>query len=134
MLTAHAENLECALVWETDGAAHTDRTCVSGVDRTALPGGLGEALAGVALLTHTTQISHEELATRVLPALELLRYREYAQLWDLSSLKGLAAIDAEIGRQALMIGYVNAYLATAVLALALIPLALCLRQPRRRDA
>ncbi len=70
----------------------------------------------------------------MLPTNELLRYREYAAQWDLSSLESLAAIDAEVARQALMIGYTNIYLATSVFALLLIPLAMCLKHPPRRRA
>ena len=48
---------------------------------------------------------------------------------DLDSPSGLAALSAEISRQAQLIAYVNSYLCIAVAAALVLPLILLLRKP-----
>ena len=47
--------------------------------------------------------------------------------WNVESARGLAALSHEINRQALMIGYNDAFLFLAVTALAMLPLVLLVR-------
>ncbi len=53
-------------------------------------------------------------------------------LWSLESLRGLAALSGEVGRQAFMIGYINAFTAYTVLSIAILPLVFFVRVPARR--
>ncbi len=50
----------------------------------------------VTVLTRSVQVNHEELAAHVVPGNEALAHGEYADVWDLYELQGLAAIDGEI--------------------------------------
>jgi DHA2 family multidrug resistance protein len=58
-----------------------------------------------------------------------LAFDGIAGAWDVSSSGGLAALSAEVGRQANMIGYINAYYAYALLAIAVLPLVFLARRP-----
>ena len=49
--------------------------------------------------------------------------------FDLGSTRGLAALSAEISRQAEIIAYVNAYLFIAIAAALVLPLILVLKKP-----
>ena len=84
--------------------------------------------ASVVVLTRTSQTNREELAAHVDPTNELLRFPEYAELWDLDVLENLAAIQIEISKQAMMIGYVNVYWMLAVLSICTLPLVLLVRR------
>jgi DHA2 family multidrug resistance protein len=81
----------------------------------------------VTILGRTLQISHEELASRVVPGIETLQSMQWTVPWRLTDVEGLAVIKAEVAQQALMIGYVNVYWATGIYALVVLPLALLLR-------
>jgi len=50
--------------------------------------------------------------------------------WSAESAQGLAALSGEIGRQAAMIGYINAFKAYAFASLAVLPLILLVRVPK----
>ena len=51
--------------------------------------------------------------------------------WSLETVSGLAALSGEVGRQAFMIGYINAFTAYTVLSLAILPLVFFVRVPKR---
>ena len=82
----------------------------------------------VTVLTRSVQVNHEELAAHVVPGSETLAHGEYADVWDLYELQGLAAIDGEITLQAYMIGYTNVFRGLMVSALVVIPLVLFMRR------
>ena len=63
------------------------------------------------------------------PFNEALIYDNVVGGWDTSSVKGLAGIGAEIGRQASLIGYTNVYLGYALCALLVMPLVFLARRP-----
>ena len=75
-----------------------------------------------AVLTRTAQISHAVLSEYVNPYNELFRYSFIRELWNPAEANGLAALDAEITRQATMIAYNNSFYATALVSLAMLPL------------
>ena len=52
--------------------------------------------------------------------------------WSADSTRGLAALGSEIGRQAAMIGYINAFKAYAVASAAVLPLIILVRVPKRQ--
>jgi len=60
----------------------------------------------------------------------MLRLPNVQAIWNLHTLHGLAALNAEITRQAEMIAYNNVFKLLMVLTLAIVPLILMLRQAR----
>ena len=54
--------------------------------------------------------------------------------YDITTQTGLAVLNGEVGRQAAMIAYVDAFHITAILCLACVPLLLLVRSPRRQPA
>ena len=83
--------------------------------------------ASVTALGTTFQMSHEELAGRLTPTNELLALADWSIGWNFVEPAALAAMQAEVSQQALMIGYTNVYWATAIYAVAVVPFALMLR-------
>jgi len=82
------------------------------------------------LVVHMTQASHGELSPNI------SRYNESLSLpWvrgalDLADPQSLAAIEAEVARQAAMLGYVDSFLAFSATALVVLPLILLVRWKR----
>ena len=66
----------------------------------------------------------------MVPTNELLHFPEYAEAWDLDTLENLMSLQAEISKQALMIGYVNVYWLLAILSLCMLPLVFLVRRAR----
>jgi DHA2 family multidrug resistance protein len=96
----------------------------------SLGSSIGIAVA-LATLIRTAGISRSVLVEAISPFNEILRSQPLPGGGDLGDLSSLLALDAEVGRQALMIGYVDVFYLcaiTSVLALPLIPL---LGTPRR---
>ena len=58
---------------------------------------------------------------------EGLRYVTSQTVWDIESLRGLAALSSELQRQSLMIGYINAFKMFAITSFLAIPLILLLK-------
>jgi len=80
-----------------------------------------------ALLTRNTQIMHSRLAEHITLYGGHLRP---AAPYSLSTLPGLAALDASVTRQAQMIAYNNDFKLLLVLSLVILPLVLLLKPPR----
>ena len=76
-----------------------------------------------------TQINHAELNEFVNPFNELLRYPHLATVWDIGSHAGLAVLQGEIGRQATMIGYNNAFIIIAAVMIVMAPFVVFFRRP-----
>ena len=83
----------------------------------------------VALFSRSLQINTAELGAHVYHANERLLFPEYA-LFDLGKRTGLASVQAEIGQQALAIGYANMFWLMMWVSLAALPLLVLL--PYRR--
>ena len=88
----------------------------------SLSSSIGIAVS-VTLLGRSTQTSSEELAAHVVPTNERLWFPEYAD-WDLDTIESLAAIQAEVAQQALMIAYVNVFWMLGAVCIAAIPVVL----------
>ncbi len=79
----------------------------------------------VTTVIRTSNINYAELSERISPFNEVLSYPGLLGAWNVDSVRGLAAVSGEIQRQALMIGYINAfglYTLTSLGVLALIML------------
>ena len=76
------------------------------------------------------QTSHEELTAHVSPFNQAFRGASPGQSWNLAEAGDLAALSVEIGRQATMIAFTNAFYLSAVIGLAVLPLILMLRVRR----
>jgi MFS transporter, DHA2 family, multidrug resistance protein len=92
-------------------------------------GSLGISIGENVLVT-SIQTNHSTIAEYASPYNPMLRLPAVRHIWDLHSLHGLAALNAEITRQAEMIAYNNVFRLLMVLTLALIPLLLILRNNR----
>ncbi|WP_454830302.1 DHA2 family efflux MFS transporter permease subunit [Paraburkholderia xenovorans] len=86
-------------------------------------------------LTRNTQIAHSSLVEHVSIYNPLARTDALPSLWDLHSASGLAALNAEVTRQASMIAYVDDFKLLFILTLVVIPfLALMRPAAARPDA
>jgi DHA2 family multidrug resistance protein len=83
----------------------------------------------VLVFLRSKSISYSELAEFITPFRFVTNYPGTLESWDLGSVAGLMGLSGEIGRQAAMVGYINAFLMMALTAAAAIPLALLLRRP-----
>ncbi len=90
---------------------------------------IGVSIA-LAVLTRSNAGNHATLVEHVSPYNEALRLAPASPLWDMSSASGLAAIEAEIARQAAMIAYVNDFYLLAIASLLGLPLLLLVKTPR----
>ncbi|NQW08767.1 MAG: DHA2 family efflux MFS transporter permease subunit [Alphaproteobacteria bacterium] len=76
----------------------------------------------IALALRTARVSYAELVTHASPINEALVFQQGLQgSWSLESVGALAGLSGEIGRQALMIGYLNAFFVFGLTAFAVIP-------------
>jgi DHA2 family multidrug resistance protein len=82
------------------------------------------------LVVHMTQANHAELSPHVSPYNESLSLPWVRGPMDLADQQSLAAIEAEIARQASMIGYLDSFWAFSATALAVLPLILLVRWKR----
>ena len=83
----------------------------------------------VALFSRNLQVNTAELGAHVYHANERLLFPEYA-MFDLGNRTGLASMQAEIGEQALAIGYANMFWLMMWLSLAALPLLVLLPYKR----
>ncbi len=84
----------------------------------------------IALLSQNTQINHATLAENVTPYNKLFRFPDLPSVWSLANPAGLAALDAEINRQAAMIAYINDFKLMMIVTLLAVPLLLAMRVSR----
>jgi DHA2 family multidrug resistance protein len=88
----------------------------------------------VVVVLRTSKLNYAGLTEFVSPYNEALGFPSAMGLWDVGSLTGLARIGGEIQRQALMIGYVNAFWLYMAASLAVTLPALLVRRGRARPA
>ena len=82
------------------------------------------------LVVRMTQASHAELSQHVSPYNEALSLPWVRGTLDLADPASLAGVQAEIARQASMIGYLDSFLAFSATALLVLPLILLVRWNR----
>jgi DHA2 family multidrug resistance protein len=86
----------------------------------------------VAALAENTQAVHSRLVEGLRPDNPLAQAPYLAAPFSLSTPHGLAALNAEVTRQAAMVAYIDDFKLMMLIALASIPLLLLLREARRR--
>jgi DHA2 family multidrug resistance protein len=86
----------------------------------------------VAIVLHTGQQNYARMTEFVNQFNHLLIDPTWSGPWGLESLPGIASLGREVGRQASMIGYINAFTAYTVLSLAVLPLVFFVRVPGRK--
>jgi MFS transporter, DHA2 family, multidrug resistance protein len=83
-----------------------------------------------ALLIQNTQIVHSRLIEHLRPDNPLAQGPLLAPPFDLTTPSGIAALNAEVTRQAAMVAYINDYALMMMIVLLLIPLLLLVRRAR----
>ena len=96
-----------------------------------LGGSIGISIL-VATLAENTQMVHSRLVEGLRPDNPLAQAPYLAAPFSLSTPNGLAALNAEVTRQAAMVAYIDDFKLIMLIALASLPLLLLLRQARRR--
>jgi MFS transporter, DHA2 family, multidrug resistance protein len=96
----------------------------------SLGSSIGIAVA-LAILVRTAGISRGVLVEAVSPYNEIMRSQPLPGGGELGELSSLLALDAEVARQALMIGYVDVFYLCAVTSILALPLIPLLATPRR---
>ena len=84
-----------------------------------------------ALLTRSTQINHAQMAEHITPYMDALKAPGYPAMWSLHTTGGMAALNAELTRQAQMIAYLDDFQLLMWVTLAALPLILLLRKNMR---
>jgi len=86
----------------------------------------------ISVALRTARESYSELSANASPTNQALAMQESLfSTWSLDSTASLAGLSREIGRQALMIGYLNAFMLFAITSFAVIPVILLVRVVRR---
>ena len=88
----------------------------------------------VATLAENTQVVHARLVEGLRPDNPLAQAPFLAAPFSLSTPGGIAALNAEVTRQAAMVAYIDDFKLIMLIALAVTPLLLLLRSTRRRPA
>jgi DHA2 family multidrug resistance protein len=88
----------------------------------------------VTVLGREVQVSHAALSESITPFRVALHSPDTPALWSLGQQSGLAALNAEVSRQALTIAYINDFRFMMYLSLLALPLLLLLRTPRKAAA
>jgi DHA2 family multidrug resistance protein len=83
------------------------------------------------LLSRNTQEMHAELVEKVTPFNDALRDGPGQSLWNLATVAGRAALNAEVTRQATVIAYNNDFKLMMIVSLAAVPLIFLLRGASR---
>jgi len=96
-------------------------------------GSIGIAV-GENLLVRNIQINHSSIVQNATPFNPMMQLPSVHHAWNMDTLQGLSALNAEITRQASMIAYLDVFKFLMILTIALIPLLLLLRDTRGDSA
>jgi DHA2 family multidrug resistance protein len=88
----------------------------------------------VSVLGQQTQRSHAEMGNQLGMFRDVLQPAHIGRIWDWTTTSGVAALNGEVTRQALMIAYLNDFRLMLYMTLVAAPLLLLLRSPRHRPA
>jgi DHA2 family multidrug resistance protein len=89
-------------------------------------GSVGIAV-GYNVLVRNIQINHAWISAEANPLNRMMDLPSVHHIWNLGTASGLAALNAEVTRQASMIAYLDVFKLLMILTLVLIPLLLLLR-------
>jgi DHA2 family multidrug resistance protein len=81
----------------------------------------------VLTVSHTGRMNYAELGESITPFSYVLQFPHLMGRWTVDTVPGLAALAREINRQALMVGYTNAFLLYAIVSFAAIPFMLMVK-------
>jgi MFS transporter, DHA2 family, multidrug resistance protein len=95
-----------------------------------LGGSIGISIL-VATLAENTQVVHSRLVESLRPDNPLLHGPYLAAPFSLASPSGIAALNAEVTRQAAMVAYIDDFKLMMLIVLFALPLLLLLREPRQ---
>ncbi|WP_421998514.1 DHA2 family efflux MFS transporter permease subunit [Reyranella sp.] len=84
------------------------------------------------LLTRNTQLVHAELAGHVTPFNDALAALAPGRIWDMATTAGLAAINAEVTKQAAIVAYANDFKLMMLVSLLALPLIFLLRKAKAK--
>jgi DHA2 family multidrug resistance protein len=84
-------------------------------------------------LTRNTQIAHSSLVEHINRFNPLLHGGQLPDFWSLATPSGLAALNAEVTRQASMIGYVDDFRLLMILTLAIMPFLLLMKPATKQS-
>ncbi|HKV98090.1 MAG TPA: DHA2 family efflux MFS transporter permease subunit [Gammaproteobacteria bacterium] len=109
-------------------AQRTEGTGVFNLIRN-IGGSFGISIA-FTLLSRSTQISHQVLATHITPYSQALQLSPLSASMSLHNTRDLAMLNGVVTRQAAMIGFNNDFMLMMIVSLAAIPLVLLMRPPK----
>jgi DHA2 family multidrug resistance protein len=98
-----------------------------------LGGSIGISIL-VATLAENTQAVHSRLVETLRPDNPLIHSPYFASPFSLTVPHGVAALNAEVTRQAAMVAYINDYKMMMLMALCSLPLLLLLREKTQQSA
>ena len=84
------------------------------------------------VLTRGMRVNHDSMSEVLTPYNALFKHGVLPGVWNLTTPGGLAALDAEIGRQAAMVAYNSSFHLIAVVGILVLPMAFLVRRPTRR--
>ena len=82
----------------------------------------------VLVLIRSTTANYARMAENISAYNEVLAFPGLPAYWGLDTASGLAHLSGEIGRQAAMIGYVNAFTLMTLVAVCAVPLGFLMRR------
>jgi len=85
-----------------------------------------------ALLVQNTQIVHSRMVEHLRPDNPLTQLPQFTKHFSLTTPGGVAALNAEVTRQASMIAYIDNFYLMVIIIVVSLPLLLLLRRPGRR--
>ena len=91
--------------WTLPVQYRTEASTLSSLIRT-YGSGIGVSIV-ISCLSRTQKESHAFLTERISPFTEIISTPWLPELWSISSIRGLSALEAEINKQALSIGFLN---------------------------
>ncbi len=112
------------------------------LDRTLLPDGMaifhllrnfGSSVfisISIAVVLRTGKVNYAEITEQASPMNERFNWSFMLGPWSIDGTEELAALSQEIGRQAIMIGYINAFYLFSITCLAVLPLILMVRMQK----
>ena len=86
--------------------------------------------AVVGLHGRFSQVNRAELSALITPFTDPIRLQTLPESWSLTELAGLAAIEQEVSRQALMIAFNNSFQVIALVVLTLVPIIMVFKNRR----